>query len=241
MALLEKLKTSLGAIPDRAMRSRLLAEKLQQLAPGKAARLLQAIIVGAFREKGEYTILLDALDVELLAGRLGNPFMSDVFTAAVRLGCDELVGLLSRPEASRSADQGADPRDDDPPGVRISRAKILRGPQLLRMFGDTDIRVIRAILQNPSLTESDVLKLCSRRPAHASVQREIAASRWISRYAVKKALLLNPYTPTEIGMKLVRFVMLQDLQLIADCLDLHQDIRDIALRQLGRAGAPECA
>jgi len=236
--LLQQLIASLGAVPDGGMRSNLLVEKVRELTPSRAAELLQAIVLGASRDKGDYCLLLDALNVPLLAARLGNPFMSEVYTAAQDGGFDELVSILSRPEASRCAEQEPEPQDELPSGVRISRAKQLRGPQLVRMFADTDPRVIRAVLQNPSLTEADVLKLCSRRPALAAVQREIMNSRkWIARYSVKKALIFNPYTPTELGLKLVHFLMLQDLRLVADSLDLHPAIRELA-RQKVRDSEP---
>ncbi len=234
--LLQQVITSLSAVPDSAMRSHLLAEKLQELTPGRAAELLQAIVVGASRDKNDSRLAFDALHVPMLASRLGNPFMSDIYTAAQEGGFEELVSLLTRPEASRSAEQGAEPQDDMPAGVRISQAKQVRGPQLARMFADTDPRVIRVVLQNPSLTEADVLKLCSRRPAIAAVQLEVAASRkWIARYGVKKALIFNPYTPTELGLKLVHFLMLQDLRLVAESQVLHSAIREIARQKIAEA------
>lgn len=233
ISLLQQLIMKISAVPDGAMRAHLLAEKIQGLTAGGAAELLQAIVLGASRDKGDCCLLLDALHVPQLTARLGNPFMSDIYTAAQEGGFEELVSILSRPEASRLAEQEAEPQDEQPPGVRISRAKRLRGPQLARMFADTDPRVIRAVLQNPSLTEADVLKLCSRRPALAAVQREVMSNRkWIARYGVKKALIFNPYTPTELGLKLVHFLMLQDLRLVAESQVLHAAIREVASRKI---------
>ena len=244
ITLLQQINASLSSVPDSAMRSLLLAEKVQGLTARQAAELLQAIVLGASRDKGDYCLLLDALNVPLLATRLGNPFMREIYSVAQVEGFEELAGILSRPEASRSADQEPEPQDDLPSGVRISRAKQLRGPQLVRMFADTDPRVIRAVLQNPSLTESDVLKLCSRRPAFAAVQQEVMKSRkWIARYAVKKALIFNPYSPTELGLKLVHFLMLQDLRLVADSLDLHPAIREVARQKIkdSEQSLPSCS
>lgn len=233
MTLVQQLTARLSAVPDSGMRSHLLAEKVQELDPAQAAELLQAVVLEASRNKGDYCLLLDALNVPLLADRLGNPFMSEVYTVAQDRGYEELASILSRPEPSRSSDQEPEQQDDLPSGVRVSRAKKLRGSQLVRMFADTDPRVICAVLLNPSLTESDVLKLCSRRPALGAVQQEIMNSRkWIARYAVKKALTLNPYTPTELGLKLVHFLMQQDLRLVAESLDLHPAIREVARRKI---------
>ena len=239
--LLKQIIATLCAVPDAAMRSHILAEKVQGLAPAQAAELLQHIIVWASRRKGPYCLALDALSVPLLTQRMGNPFMSDLYTAAQDKGFDELVSLLSRPEASRTTDQEPDPQEDFPAGVRVSRAKKLKGTELARMFADSNPRVIRALLQNPALTESDVLKLCSRRPACADVQREVFGSRkWVARYSVKKALIFNPYTPTELGLKLVHFLMMQDVRLVAQSFDLHPALRETARQYLHANSSSGC-
>jgi hypothetical protein len=231
--LLKQIIVTLHAVPDPAMRSHILAEKVQALAAAQAAELLQQIIVGASTRKGPYCLVLDALSVPLLTQRLGNPFMSDLYIAAQGMGFDDLVLLLSRPEASRTAEQEHDPQEDLPAGVRVSRAKKLKGTELARMFADSNPRVIRALLQNSALTESDVLKLCSRRPASADVQREVFNSRkWAARYSVKKALIFNPYTPTELGLKIIHFLMAQDVLFVAQSLDLHPALREMAQQRL---------
>jgi hypothetical protein len=233
--LLKKIITTLCSVPDAAMRTHILAEKLQALTAPQAAELLQRIIIGASRRKGPYCLALDALSVPFLTQRMGNPFMSDVYIAASEQGFDELLSLLSRPEASRTSDQEATPQEDLPAGVRMSRAKTLNRNELARMLADTDPRVIRMLLQNPALTESDVLKLCSRRPASADVQREVfSCKKWFSRYSVKKSLVFNPYTPTDIGLKIIHFLMVQDVLFVARSLDLHPALRAIA-RQILQA------
>jgi hypothetical protein len=231
--LLKQIIATLCAVPDAAMRTHILAEKVQGLPAPQAAQLLQLIITGASRRKGPYCLALDALSVPLLTQRMGNPFMSDLYTAARDQGFEELVSLLARHEASRTADQEAEPQDDLPAGVRMSRAKTLNRNELARMLADTDPRVIRTLLQNPALTESDVLKLCSRRPASADVQREVFSStKWFARYHVKKALVCNPYTPTDLGLKIIHFLMAQDVLFVAQSLDLHPALREMAQQRL---------
>ena len=232
-SLLKQIISTLRAVPDAAMRSHILAEKVQTLPALQAAELLQAIIVGASRHKGPYCLLLDAFSVPLLTQRMGNRFMSDLYATARDQGFEELVSLLSRPDASRAADQEPGPQDDLPAGVRMSRAKTLNRNELARMLADTDPRVIRTLLQNPALTDSDVLKLCSRRPAAADVQREVFKSKkWSSRYHVKKALICNPYTPTDLGLKILHFLLAQDVLFVAQSLDLHPALREMALQML---------
>lgn len=231
---LKHIVSALCAVPERSMRTHLLAEKLCALSPGDVAHLLQKIITSASVRRGDYCLVLEALSVPLLTRRAGNAFMSDVYVCAQHAGFDELVRILSRPGPSRHYD-GADETgaDELPSGVRVSMARSGNRQQLARMLSDTNALVIRTLLKNPALTESDVLKLSSQRPAAADVQREVFHSRtWSTRYSVKKALIFNPYTPTDIGMKIVHMLMVQDLRRVADSQDLHPWLRDTARQYL---------
>jgi hypothetical protein len=90
-------------------------------------------------------------------------------------------------------------------------------------------------------TESDVFKICSKRPVTDAILREVYQNKkWISRYIVKKALIFNPYSPTEIGLKLIHFMMEQDLRLVASCHDTHPLIRNTAIQKIesGKADSP---
>ena len=120
----KQIFSALFTVPERSMRTHLLMEKLCALASDEVAELLQAIIVGAAARKGNYSLLLEALDVGLLTRRAGNSFMSDVYVCAQRLGFEELVRLLSRPGSSRVFnDAGESSSDETPSGVRIAMAK----------------------------------------------------------------------------------------------------------------------
>jgi hypothetical protein len=233
----EQIASALFTVPERSMRTHLLVEKLCELEPDEVAKLLQAIIAGAAERNGNHCLLFEALDVSVLTRRAGNSFMSDVYVCAQRSGFEELVRLLSRPDSSRVFNNvGESSADEIPSGVRVAMAKSGNRDQLTRMFSDTNPQVIRTLLKNPSLTESDLLKLASKRPAVADVQREVFLSRkWSARYAVKKALILNPYTPTEIGVKIVHTLMVQDLRLVVQSRDLHHWLRDAARERLDSA------
>ena len=77
---------------------------------------------------------------------------------------------------------------------------------------DQDPGVIRNLLHNPRVTESEVLKLASRNPVSPRILEEVAyAERWISRYRLKLALVLNPCTPRNISTLLLGLLMVQDL------------------------------
>ncbi len=230
----QQIVSALCVVPERSMRAHLLIEKLCTLSPEHVARLLQTIITEAAARRGGYCLVLEALSVPQLTLRAGNAFMSDVYVAARQAGFEELLRILSRPGLGRACDDRHETGADEiPSGVRVAMARSGNRQQLSRMLSDTNPLVIRTLLNNPALTESDVLKLSSRRPAAADVQREVYHSRkWSARYSVKKALVLNPYTPTDIGMKIVHMLMIQDLRTIAESRDLHPWLRETALQYL---------
>ncbi len=220
------------------MRTHLLIEKLCALSPERAVHVLQAIIAGAASRRAGFCLALESLSVPLLTRRAGNPFMSDVYMYARQSGFEELVKILSRPGPSRACDDTHETGQDEiPSGVRVAMARSGTRQQLGPMLSDTNPLVIRALLKNPALTESDILKLSSRRPVAADVQREVFHSRkWSTRYSVKKALVLNPYTPTDIGMKIVHMLMAQDVRTVAESRDLHPWLRETALQYLRSYG-----
>jgi hypothetical protein len=99
------------------------------------------------------------------------------------------------------------------------------------LLADPAALVIRQLLQNPRLTEKDVLKIAARRPAVADVLREVfRAERWVRRYSVKRALCLNPYTPGEITARLLPLLRREDLKLVATDATLHERVRGDARR-----------
>jgi hypothetical protein len=106
---------------------------------------------------------------------------------------------------------------------------------LERLLRDPDAAVLRILLGNPRLTEGDVVRVAARRPTTASAQRAIFASeRFICRYAVKRALVLNPYTPSDLAARLVPLLTLVDLAEVAEDTSLSEQVRLAARDQLTR-------
>jgi hypothetical protein len=110
-------------------------------------------------------------------------------------------------------------------GERKSLARRTERDIIVRAIHDPQPSVIRILLGNPALTESDVLRLCSKRPIPPEVLREVFRSwRWIVRYDVKMAIILNPNTPLDVSLHLVPHLKAQDLRRVATSPDLPQDL-----------------
>jgi len=66
------------------------------------------------------------------------------------------------------------------------------------------------------------------------IEEIYAHPRWISRYSVKKVLVLNPRTPLSIALRLLTFLLVQDLEEVCVSTDLDPLLLDHAKRIVER-------
>jgi hypothetical protein len=125
-----------------------------------------------------------------------------------------------------------------PLGERKSLARGRDRNRLERLLLDPEPAVVHNLLRNSRLVERNVLSLTARRPVRAEVLREIYQSRWGQRYTIRLALVCNPYTPSDITLKLVGFLLRKDLRQVAADGSLHPLVRAEAKRLAGNRRAP---
>ncbi len=114
-------------------------------------------------------------------------------------------------------------------GHRKSLAKTQKMTVLRKLLKDQDPRVLRSLLLNPRLTESEVLKIASLQPTSPRVLEEVFRNiKWAARYRVKKALICNPCCPPSIAVHLLKFLLLSDLREIAQFENLHLAVMEAA-------------
>ena len=121
-------------------------------------------------------------------------------------------------------------------GERKSLARGRRREVLDRLLRDPDESVLGILLGNPRITEADVVRLAARRPTSAGAQRTILrCERFIARYAVKRALVLNPFTPSDLSARLVVLLTRPDQQSVAQDASLGEAVRAAARDALMRS------
>ena len=114
-------------------------------------------------------------------------------------------------------------------GEKRSLARTKERDVLNRLLYDPHPLVVRNVLENPRLTEHDVIKIVSKRPNHEQALRTIYLNdKWLSSYQVKLALSKNPYTPVNIALGLLFFLKIQDLAEIARDRTIHEVIKKTA-------------
>jgi hypothetical protein len=103
-------------------------------------------------------------------------------------------------------------------GERLTLARQGSARVAARLLSDSEDQVIRAVLDNPRLTEEGVVRALREQDIGPQAARAVAAHpRWSSRYEVRLALIRNPATSFRCVLELVQQVRRKDLaELTAD-------------------------
>lgn len=231
----ERLISDLGRTKEKKIRSAILAEKLSRLKAQTIAMVIDEICCKAEQKSPGYQEALSSLiDIPAITAVIGYPKMSEVYLSSRKMGCERATRLLSNPPPKKKRYSEYDfvegqVLDDVTLGMKRSLAKGISRDTLDRLLYDPDPHVIRNILNNPKMTERDVLKIASRRPTSGEILTEVFNNKkWGEVYSIKKALVKNPYTPTGLSLGLVNFMLVQDLKEISRDGTIHPAIRGAA-------------
>jgi hypothetical protein len=97
-------------------------------------------------------------------------------------------------------------------GEKIASAKRCSAALIKVFLFDPDPRVLASLLINQRVREDEILLLASSPRATAEQLLLLGSDRrWSNRYAVRKALLMNPRTPRATAAAQVRFLSRADL------------------------------
>ena len=111
-------------------------------------------------------------------------------------------------------------------GERKALARTHRRDKLALLIRDPHPAVVAIVLDNPHVTESDVIKMASARPAVPESLTKIAAHpRWSVRHAIKRSLVLNPSTPLADAIRIATTLRAQELTEIANDHSLPETLR----------------
>jgi hypothetical protein len=122
-------------------------------------------------------------------------------------------------------------------GERKSAARTHDREQILLLLRDPHPEVVGVLIDNPHVTESDVVRIASMRPAVPEALRKIAiCPRWSVRHAVKRSLVLNPSTPLADAIRIATTLRGPDLQEIAADGSLPAPLREHATGLLKTLG-----
>jgi hypothetical protein len=227
-AILEGWLRRLAALADRGMRRPALRDCLDAADDAGLLAALERMRARA----GWGDAACRRLDAELAltpAVLLDLPYdrLMELYDAAKSAGMADTASRLLAGRPGAGADETTNPHLELSAGERTAAARGGDRDQLDRLRYDRDPRVIAALLDNPRITERDVVRIAAMRPTSGAILERIAAHpRWSSRYRIRKSLAFNPATPLALARQLLPTLLRQDLAELAGSGAVPTDIRD---------------
>jgi hypothetical protein len=233
-----ELVKTLARIPDANQRGYALAERLRDMENDRVLEILKGILDHAVLGDEDSLRLYYGLLTGNLAEILGSRRMSELVELAQEQQVFDVVSVLIDIPAEGADEIPHQPFLDGglretPLGMRKALARRPDFRMIERIARDQDHRVIRNLLDNPRVTERDVARIAATRPVSPKVLQVIYEHRrWITRHTIKKIIILNPYTPISMSLRLLAFMQVQDLDEIVLANELDSVLREQAQRMI---------
>lgn len=237
------LSARLARFADRPLRIRQLVAILVE-SPEPAAAALAALVarVTAGTAEPDAVAAIGCL-VPALA-ELDYPARQALYEAAARRG-DRAVAtlILDAAPPTATADEVARGLAPQRPlrahgraltlGERKALARRPRGDALTELLRDPHPDVVAIVLDNPQLTEREAVRIAAARPAVPAALVLVANHRrWSTRLAVRRALVLNRYTPMPVALRLLVTLGPADWAEVVAAADLPEALRSAAETRL---------
>ena len=235
-AIAERIVRETSGILDRQQRVYAIGKKLASLDAVTILEVFRVIAVGArFKDPLFLDGFRDISDVKKLGPHVGYDKMAEVYALARSKDYRDIVRLMQVIPAARRL--GKDEELEEDPvlkemtlGTKRQKARLRDRDLIMRLCAEQDPVVIRNLLQNPVVTLHHVVRIASKRPTSAQILWVIYRDpKWMNHYVVKKALINNPYTPTQISLSQLHFLLEQDLEDVAENQMLHPLVREAAV------------
>lgn len=229
--LVESILIGIGAFPEHKMRLEFLSKRLSGLDPDRTALVLDGLLKKDPRHPPASRARAMLVDPVGVKEALGDERCRKVYLASLGLGLRRISRLFTDLPPHKKGVAGYDHEEEVRMehltlGERRALSKTNLKDNLDRLLSDPDPVVIGNILDNPRITEREVLKIASKRPGSPEILRLVGAHRvWSRRYAVQKAVVLNPYSPPRIAIALLEFLRTPDLAAVAVDATLHPQVR----------------
>lgn len=241
-ALAAKLLKDISALPEERMRLALLCRTLAALAPEDSARLLDAVYNRDIKDKQASIVRSLMVDDDAVQGLLGDTAYNSIYLAALRGGLTRISRLFTGYEPHKKGVSGYEEEEfirmeHLTLGERRALSKSQLKTRIDMLLSDPDPVVIGNLLDNPRITEAEVLKIASKRPNSGRILKLVALHpKWSKRYEVAKAVTLNPYTLPRVSIALIEKMLTQDLSAISEDGTIHPEVREIAKDLLLKRG-----
>jgi hypothetical protein len=120
---------------------------------------------------------------------------------------------------------------------RIRRAQVGTAGERAILVRDPDRRVAVAAIKNPSIQESEVVRISAARSAPEDVLRIIGTNKeWAGKYQIKLNLVMNPRCPLAFAARFVVQLRESELKMVARSKNVTGAVSQAARQQLERKG-----
>jgi hypothetical protein len=240
-ALLDELISSGAVIPERTMRTLRLKAKLRSVPDELVVEILNTLM-GRTDPGDVYSAMLIVSMVDIYSCDEKNETQKllKLYVICRDRGYEWPANLFVSPTPKQKPFNKYDFVEDQEEdyitlGEKRSLARTNEKDLLDRLLYDPNPLVIKNVLENPRMTERDVIKIVSRRPNYEDVLTTVYLNdKWLSSYSIKRAIIKNPYTPVGIALGLLFFLNRQDLRDVSTDLSLHDVITSMAQDLLKR-------
>jgi hypothetical protein len=239
----EDIIARLKALRDPRMRVLAVIEALHGGDPSLWAHVLASIVTRAHRgDDPDASEALEAVTHAAADPSLAYETRKRLYEAALRerLAAIARLFLIASPATTPQAAVAKSLAPERPLkptgrpltlGERKSLARTHDREQLQLLLRDPHPAVVAILLDNPHMTETDIVRLASARPAMpASLALVAAHAKWSAHHPVKRALVMNPATPLADAIRIATTLRSQEL---------HELTTDPALREPLRAHAAD--
>jgi hypothetical protein len=239
------LAETLSRISDVRQRAYALASRLKDEDTSFVINLLRVVRERAFLGHEDFLRIYNCLILpDTLAEGLGESKVAELVETAQTEGVYDVIAFFLDIPGENSRELHFQPFLDGtlketPLGMRKALARKPDFKLIKRIARDQDPRVIKVLLDNPRLTEMDVVRIAATRPTSPQVLEQVSRHpRWGTRYSVKKVVVFNPHSPLSLSLRLLTFMTLQDLENIVNSPDLNPLLQREAERIVEKKAGP---
>lgn len=228
-----------GGLPEHAMRLARVGAWFSAVSPASAVQLLQETLA-LVRARDDEARRLWLAAVDWLENR-GSPRPVDAWrVAAAEAGLAEVTYVLRDEHPSRETGDEDAPLPPSHPdlaeltlGEKKARARQIGPGDLHKFHAEQDPQVLRILFAHPSMSEAAAIRWLARRPLVPGVVPALFATpRWLAAPPVRRALILNPWVPGRVALRLLPLADLQTMRETAAAEDIGAVVRQWASQLL---------
>jgi hypothetical protein len=122
-----------------------------------------------------------------------------------------------------------------PLGLRRHLARIAPREAFQLVLSDGNDEVLEAFLENPKISQAEVLILIDRARTQYLLERLSRSPKWYASHTIKRRLLRNPHTPYSVACRILDYLPFVELQRIMVNVNLPREVRNKARESYRKA------